>query len=72
LHITLIHQQKMKKLFALAFVAGMVSFASCTSKPAEETTVDSSAIVIETPEVDTLAADTNAVDTTVVVETPAN
>jgi precorrin-2 methylase len=62
----------MKKIFALAFVAGMVSFASCTSKPAEETSVDSSAIVIETPEVDTLAADTNVTDTTVVVDAPAN
>ena len=62
----------MKKIFALAFVAGMVSFASCTSKPAEETTVDSSAIVIETPAVDTLAVDTTVVvDTNVVVETPA-
>lgn len=54
----------MKKIFALAFVAGMVAFASCTSKPAEES-ADSTAVVVETP-VDTLAVDTVVVDSTVV------
>lgn len=34
----------MKKIIAFAFVAGMVSFASCTSKPSEESAIDSSAI----------------------------
>lgn len=54
----------MKKIFALAFVAGMVAFASCTSKPAEES-ADSTAVVVETP-VDTIAVDTVVVDSTVV------
>jgi hypothetical protein len=31
----------MKKIIALAFVAGMVSFAACTSKPSEESSADS-------------------------------
>lgn len=51
----------MKKIFALAFVAGMVAFASCTSKPSEEGAADSSAVV-ETPMSDTLAVDSMAVD----------
>lgn len=50
----------MKKVFALAFVAGMVAFASCTSKPAEES-ADSTAVVVEAP-VDTLAVDTTVAD----------
>jgi uncharacterized protein YcfL len=54
----------MKKIFALAFVAGMVAFASCTSKPAEES-ADSTAITVETS-VDTISVDTLAADTTVV------
>jgi hypothetical protein len=51
----------MKKLFAFAFVAGMVAFASCTSKPAEEA-ADTTAVSVESMEVDTTAADTTAVD----------
>ena len=52
----------MKKIFALAFVAGMVAFASCTSKPAEES-ADSTAITADTTmSVDTMAADTMTVD----------
>ena len=51
----------MKKIFALAFVAGMVAFASCTSKPAEES-ADSTAVTVETPAVDTIAVDTMTVD----------
>lgn len=66
-HITfasnLNYTQRMKKIFALAFVAGMVAFASCTSKPAEEGAADSS-VVVETPAVDTLAVDSLATDTT--------
>jgi hypothetical protein len=54
------YTQRMKKLFAFAFVAGMVAFASCTSKPSEEGAVDSSAVV-EAP-VDSISVDTSAVD----------
>ena len=49
----------MKKFFAFAFVAGMVAFAACTSKPAEES-ADSTAVTVET--VDTIAVDTTVVD----------
>lgn len=52
----------MKKFFAFAFVAGMVAFASCTSKPAEES-ADSTAVTVETPAVDSVAVDTVAADT---------
>ena len=51
----------MKKIFALAFVAGMVAFASCTSKPAEES-ADSTAVTVETPMVDTVAVDSVSTD----------
>jgi hypothetical protein len=53
----------MKKIFALAFVAGMVAFASCTSKPSEEGAVDSSAVMVDSSAVDTLAVDSVAADT---------
>lgn len=56
----------MKKLIAFAFVACMVSFAACTSKPAEEAVEDTTAIeqVME-PAMDTVAVDTTAAaDTT--------
>ena len=57
----------MKKIFALAFVAGMVAFASCTSKPAEES-ADSTAVTteatVDTVAVDTMAVDSAAADTT--------
>jgi hypothetical protein len=46
----------MKKFVAFAFVAGMVAFASCTSKPKEEA-ADSTAVTVETPMVDTVAVD---------------
>jgi len=55
------YTQEMKKIFALAFVAGMVAFASCTSKPAEES-ADSTAVTVETPAADTIAVDTMTVD----------
>lgn len=56
----------MKKLIAFAFVACMVSFAACTSKPAEEAVEDSVEVVVEEPApvMDTVAVDTVAVDTT--------
>jgi hypothetical protein len=46
----------MKKFVAFAFVAGMVAFASCTSKPKEEA-ADSTAVTVETPMVDTVAVE---------------
>ncbi|MDR6803190.1 hypothetical protein J2Y45_000460 [Dyadobacter sp. BE34] len=49
----------MKKFFAFAFVAGMVAFAACTSKPADES-ADTTAVTVETPAVDTTAVDTAA------------
>jgi hypothetical protein len=54
----------MKKLIAFAFVACMVSFAACTSKPAEEAVEDTTAIeqVME-PAMDTVAVDSAAADT---------
>jgi len=58
------YTQRMKKIFALAFVAGMVAFASCTSKPSEEGAADSAAVVVDTPMVDTLAVDSLATDST--------
>jgi hypothetical protein len=57
----------MKKIFALAFVAGMVAFASCTSKPSEEGAADSSAVVeatVDTMAVDSVTVDSTAADTT--------
>ncbi|MCE7069153.1 MULTISPECIES: hypothetical protein [Dyadobacter] len=51
----------MKKIFALAFVAGMVTFAACTSKPADES-ADTTAVTVETPAVDTAMVDTMATD----------
>ena len=52
----------MKKIFALAFVAGMVAFASCTSKPADES-ADTTAVTVETPGMDTTVVDTMSTDT---------
>ncbi|WAC11549.1 hypothetical protein [Dyadobacter pollutisoli] len=62
------YTQEMKKFFAFAFVAGMVAFAACTSKPADES-ADTTAVTVETPAVDTAAvdsvvADSAAADTT--------
>ena len=56
------YTQEMKKFFALAFVAGMVAFAACTSKPADES-ADTTAVTVETPAVDTTVVDTAAADT---------
>lgn len=59
----------MKKFFAFAFVAGMVAFAACTSKPADES-ADTTAVTVETPvdtavvAVDSVATDSAAADTT--------
>lgn len=55
----------MKKVLAFAFVAGMISFASCTSKPAEEAATDSTTMMMDvdtTMAVDTMAVDTMAAD----------
>lgn len=54
----------MKKFIAFAFVAGMIAFASCTSKPSEESAVDSTTMSMDadTMMVDTMAVDTMAVD----------
>lgn len=38
--------KKMKKVFALLFVAGMITVASCESKKAEET-VDSTVVAVD-------------------------
>ncbi|MEO6283702.1 MAG: hypothetical protein ABIN80_27620 [Dyadobacter sp.] len=54
------YTQEMKKFFAFAFVAGMVAFAACTSKPADES-ADTTAVTVETPMVDTTAVDTAAI-----------
>ena len=51
----------MKKFFAFAFVAGMVTFAACTSKPADES-ADTTAVTVETPAVDTMAVDSVTTD----------
>ena len=56
----------MKKFFAFAFVAGMVAFAACTSKPADES-ADTTAVTVETPAVDTTAA----MDTTATADSAA-
>ena len=54
---------KMKKLFALAFVAGMVTLASCGEKKTEAA---ADTVAVDTAAVDTAAADTAAVDTAAV------
>ncbi len=48
----------MKKLFAFALVAGMVTLAACSKSGGESTTTDSTAV-------DTTVADTTVADTTV-------
>ncbi|GAB2763970.1 hypothetical protein GCM10027275_01290 [Rhabdobacter roseus] len=50
----------MKKLLAFAFVAGMMAFAACTSKPAEEG-ADTTSINMD---IDTMTVDTSFADTT--------
>jgi hypothetical protein len=55
----------MKKFIAFAFVAGMIAFASCTSKPSEEAAVDSTTMSMDADtmmSVDTMVVDTMAVD----------
>jgi lipoprotein NlpI len=58
----------MKKFFAFALVAGMMSLAACSEKKAETTTTDSTATVDTTMAVDTAAvvdtAATMSADTT--------
>ncbi|GGC07059.1 hypothetical protein [Dyadobacter sediminis] len=57
----------MKKIFALAFVAGMVTFAACTSKPADEAADTTTVTSVETPTVDSTAttdSTTMSTDTT--------
>jgi hypothetical protein len=49
----------MKKFLAFAFVAGMMAFAACTSKPSEEA-ADTTAVTVEDTLVDTTAIDTTA------------
>ncbi len=56
----------MKKVLAFAFVAGMIAFASCTSKPSEEAAVDSTTMTMEADtmmDMDTMAMDTMMTDT---------
>ena len=54
----------MKKLFALAFVAGMVTLASCgekkTEAAADSVAVDTAAAAVDTAAADSAAADTAA------------
>jgi len=52
----------MKKIFALAFVAGMVAFASCTSKPAEESKEDTLTTVEAAPDSTVMAPDSMTAD----------
>jgi hypothetical protein len=57
--------QKMKKVLAFAFVATMVTFAACTSKPSEETAGDTTAVSMDTATVvDPMATDSMGMDTT--------
>lgn len=53
----------MKKILAFAFVATMVSFAACTSKPTETEVVEETVETVIEPEVPA-AADSIATDTT--------
>ena len=55
----------MKKFFAFALVASMMSLAACSEKKAETTSTDSTMMVDTTVMVDT----TIAVDTTMAVDT---
>ncbi len=52
----------MKKVLAFAFVAGMMAFASCTSKPSEDASMeDSTTMTMDTDTMmmmDDMAADT--------------
>lgn len=54
------NHNEMKKFFAFALVAGMISLAACSEKKAETTTTDS--VTVDT---------TTAVDTAAVVDTAA-
>ena len=57
----------MKKVLAFAFVAGMMAFASCTSKPSEEGDVDTVTMSMDADtmmmDMDTTAMDTMMTDT---------
>ena len=61
----------MKKILAFAFVATMVSFAACTSKPTETEVVEETVETVVEPEVPA-AADTTAADTAAVPAPAAN
>jgi hypothetical protein len=50
----------MKKVFALAFVAGMVTLASCGEKKTEAAADSVAAAPVDTAAADTAAADTAA------------
>jgi len=55
----------MKKFFAFALVASMMSLAACSEKKAEKATVDTAVVAIDTTmAVDTAAATPMAADTT--------
>lgn len=60
----------MKKFVAFAFVATMVTFAACTSKPAEETE-EVETTVIESVEDTSAAADSVASDSTFATDSSA-
>lgn len=51
----------MKKLFALAFVAGMITLASCGSSTSDNVAADS--VIVDSVATDSLAADSATVDT---------
>lgn len=56
----------MKKVLAFAFVAGMIAFASCTSKPSEDATTDSLTMTMDADtvmDIDTMVMDTMVTDT---------
>lgn len=57
------NHNEMKKFFAFALVAGMISLAACSEKKAETTTTDT-VTVDTTTVIDTAVVDTAAVDTT--------
>ncbi len=61
----------MKKILAFAFVASMVSFAACTSKPTETEVVEETVETVVEPEVPAVA-DTTATDTIVAPAPAAN
>ncbi len=53
----------MKKVLAFAFVAGMMAFASCTSKPSDDAAMDSTSMSMDTDTMMMMDMDTTAMDT---------